>query len=572
MNGTVQDVYEPLDAYRDEFRGRFAALAQEKFAELTERSGIDVAANRKLSAVIRAMDARAASDSRKRSWFIALAVIGFIVALVVPALWAWFEPFRALSTDVKGAIGGAAAVALGLAVWATTRAKALGAAVKNLKQTADAHRKTAWAQMAPLNALYTWDISNRLIEATVPRLKFDDYFSAKRLRDLKRLYDWDDALNHDRSVRCAQSGVINGNPFVFVEFLVQSWGSETYTGSIEISWQERERDSEGKWRTVTRYQTLTASVTKPKPVYESRTMLIYGNDAAPKLSFSRKPSGLDSGGWFNGIKKSRRLNDLKNFSRNLDDDSQFTLMANEEFETWFHAKNRNDEVEFRLLFSALAQQQMLKLMKDKESGFGDDFIFIKDRKINRLVPEHLQDALLDMQPSLFYDYDWESAAKKFLAFNENYFRDLYFALAPLLAIPLYQQTRTHEDIWKDALDEEGASFWEHEAVANYYGDRRLGSPESLTRNIFKTEVLRRHDGVSEVEVCAHGFGGVEHVEYKTALGRDGKYHKVPVHWTEYVPVTQETILLVGEENLPRKNSAAEVWKGDLRRMIRSCIG
>ena len=49
----IEDVYEPLARYRDEFRKQFATLAREKFKELTERSGVDVKANRALVAEIK---------------------------------------------------------------------------------------------------------------------------------------------------------------------------------------------------------------------------------------------------------------------------------------------------------------------------------------------------------------------------------------------------------------------------------------------------------------------------------------------------------------------------------------
>ena len=44
----IDDVYEPLARYRDEFRKKFATLTREKFNELTKRSGVDVRANRAL--------------------------------------------------------------------------------------------------------------------------------------------------------------------------------------------------------------------------------------------------------------------------------------------------------------------------------------------------------------------------------------------------------------------------------------------------------------------------------------------------------------------------------------------
>ena len=63
----------------------------------------------------------------------------------------------------------------------------------------------------------------------------------------------------------------------------------TYRGSLVISWTETYRDSNGKIRTRRRTQTLTASVTKPKPYYHYNNYLVYGSQAAPKLMFSRSP-------------------------------------------------------------------------------------------------------------------------------------------------------------------------------------------------------------------------------------------------------------------------------------------
>ena len=49
----IEDVYEPLARYRDEFREKFATLARAAFKDLTTRSGVDVRANRALVAQIK---------------------------------------------------------------------------------------------------------------------------------------------------------------------------------------------------------------------------------------------------------------------------------------------------------------------------------------------------------------------------------------------------------------------------------------------------------------------------------------------------------------------------------------
>ena len=476
-------------------------------------------------------------------------------------------------TRAGGIAGAVLAAALG--IWASVRFSRAGERVRRLQEKIAAAKAVAWEQMESLNRLYTWDIPTRLIEATVPRLAFDPFFTAKRLADLRRLYGWDDAFNDGKSVVFAQTGVINGNPFVFGEYKEQHWEQKSYHGHLEISWWEMERDAEGRPRRVRRTQTLTASVVKPVPAYANRKVLIYGNDAAPNLSFSRVPSGLDDRDLFDGIREKWRLRQLRKFSQNLKDDSDFTLMSNERFETWFHAKDRDNEVEFRLLFTALAQTQMMALMEDQKVGYGDDFTFEKCRRINYLVSKHLSAAPIDTDPARFRDWDYDRAFKTFTDFNNRYFKDLYFALAPLLAIPLYQQTRTHEEIWKDVLDAEGANFWEHEAIANCYGGAKFRHPDCITDNILKTRVTRREDGVSDVAVTAHGFRGESRVDYVEVWGGDGNCHDVPVEWTEYLPVEQTSPMRLSESDAPRGAFAAEFDRSPaalFRRSIRSFLG
>ena len=541
----IDDVYEPLARYRDEFRQKFAALARDRFAELTRQSGVDVEANRAIVGEVRKLESNAASASAKKSCCGWLSALGFIGAAVAAAV-------LFLAGDSVGGdrqpwfIGLAAGLLLGIAmiplyVSASKR-------LSDLKAGIAAKKDAAWKQMEPLNDLYTWDLTTSLIEATVPRLSFDPYFTAKRLESLRGQFGWDDSFNDGKSVIFAQSGVINGNPFVFAQYLDMEWGAKTYEGTKEISWTEWEEDSDGKSHMVTKHETLHARVTKPIPVYHEQKLLIYGNDAAPNLSFSREPSGFSGSdiGFFDKMKMKWRLNRLKAYSRNLNDDSDFTLMSNHEFETWFHAKDRDNEVEFRLLFTPVAQPQMLKLMKDDSVGYGDDFAFVKQGKVNMLASRHLSESGIDTDPAQFRSWDYDGAKSFFLAFNENYFKVAYFALAPLLAIPLYQQTRTHEEIWKGVIDGEESSFWEHETLANYLGEGTFAHPDCVTRSILKTSLRKRENGESEVEVTAHGYRGEDRVDYEEVYGSDGNYHDVPVEWTEYLPVHRSSGLRLRE--------------------------
>ncbi|MBE6382117.1 MAG: hypothetical protein E7049_03770 [Lentisphaerae bacterium] len=543
----IEDVYEPLARYRDDFRGRFAALAAERLDALVGKSGVDIRANAKTSDEALALFGSARSHGRWKTFHGIVSAL-FFVACALSACACCLGEFERRDFAALVA-GGCVALGLGVlfAVWCRSRAKLQ----RNTEDAARAKRDEAWAQMAPLNGLFGWDEANRLIEKTVPRVAFDPYFTASRLDALKRLYGLDDSFFAGKSMLFVQSGRINGNPFVFGQYLEMEWGEKTYEGTKTISWTEYERDANGRRRAVRRTQTLHAYVTKPIPVYGDHKILLYGNDAAPRLSFSRRPSGLSAkGGLFESLKKRRRLADLREFSRNLDDDSNFTLMSNEEFETWFHAKDRDDEVEFRLLFTPVAQTQMLTLMKDTEIGFGDDFSFVKSGKMNFLSSVHLDAGSINTDPSRFADWDFRKVGRKFADFSAAYFKDVYFALAPLLAIPLYQQTRTHEDIWREFASGESSSSWEHEAIANYHGESHFAHPECMTRSILKTRVAAREDGASVVSVTASGYKGIDRVEYKSVYGNDGRWHDVPVRWVEYLPVSHTGSICVDEREKP----------------------
>ena len=539
----IEDVYEPLKKYRDSFREKFSELTAQKFRELLEKSGVDFEANRKLVAEIKDLKNKS-SDKSRTSTMLVFACVLLIVAAVACGFIAYSYSLEPEKIACLVAVCVASCI---LAFFAAKKCVELGKQINALKSLISKKTDEAREQMRPLNELYTWDIPIALIEKTVPRLNFDPYLTTQRLDDLKEIFGWDDSFTDGKSILFSQSGVINGNPFVFGEYLKMVWGTKTYTGYKTISWRESVTDGNGRRRTVTRTQTLSASVNKPYPKFSRDRLLIYGNDAAPNLNFSRSPSGLSNAeeGFITSIRKWFTLRDLKEYSENLDDDSDFTLMSNHEFETLFHAKNRDNEVEFRLLFTSLAQEQMLELLKDDEIGYGDDFTFIKRGKINLLHSKHLSGSSLNTDPEIFHDWDFDRAHLNFKNFNENYFKNLYFSLAPLLAIPLYQQTRTREDIYKNAISEQ-SSFWEHEAIANYYGNEYFQHQDCVTENILKTEFVSRQGDIAKIRVIANGFGSRERIDYQMVWGGDGKLHKVPIKWTEYFPVKKESYIYLSE--------------------------
>ena len=165
---------------------------------------------------------------------------------------------------------------------------------------------------------------------------------------------------------------------------------------------------------------------------------------------------------------------LRNKARDLDN-SDFAMLTNEEFEVAFDTSNRNNNQQYAMLFTPLAQSSMLKLLRDQEVGYGDDFDFGKNCMINTIISDHIQSMDLDMDPRRYHNYNYDQAERDFYTLNAGYFRAIYFCLAPLLCVPMYQQIRSQQDIYGRDMQRRSA-FWEHEALANFWGQDRFKHP------------------------------------------------------------------------------------------------
>ena len=317
-----------------------------------------------------------------------------------------------------------------------------------LKKKAEELKQQAYAQMAGINSLYDWGVAPMLVSKTTPLIQMDKVFNPARFMYLKDNYGFGENTNKDASTVLVQSGTILGNPFIIERDFCTEILQHTYTGYLTIHWTTTHTDSEGRTYTRSHSQTLSASVTKPKPNYYHETWLIYGNGAAPKLSFSRKPSDANS------LNEKELAKKVKNFDKELKKIAEkrigtgFTAMTNVEFECLFNALNRDNEVEFRLLFTPLAQKSMLDLIKSGKP-FGDDFYFEKANCLNYVQTAHAQNADYEGHPDQFIHFDNRVAKNLFVNFHDAFFRNLFFDLAPLLCIPLYQQYKAPEYIYKD---------------------------------------------------------------------------------------------------------------------------
>lgn len=406
--------------------------------------------------------------------------------------------------------------------------------------------ETCIEQLRPLYAIMSDSATAELVQKTVPIIKLDADFDMRRLDLLKNKYGFNESLEENESIIGVFSGEILGNPFIEQRRLKQTWGTQTYYGSLTIYWTETYYESDGTVRTVQKSETLHADVEKPKPEYKTFTSLVYANEAAPNLAFSR------ASGHAERMSEKEREKFVKKFEKTLAKKEKdaikkgetFTSLGNVEFEALFNATDRNDEVEYRLLFTPLAQKNMIELLTNEP--FGDDFYFVKEKMLNSVASDHAQNWDFDVKSSNFMLYDVEMCKESFVKYNDGFFKNLYFELAPLMSIPLYQQHKPHEYIYKDNYPRNYTSF-ETDVLANALDYSLLSDPSSITDSILKTQLICKNNEQDEILIRANSFFGVDMVDYVSVYGGDGNYHDVPVPWVQYNPISKSTAATIKKQ-------------------------
>ena len=130
-----------------------------------------------------------------------------------------------------------------------------------------------------------------------------------------------------------------------------------------------------------------------------------------------------------------------------------------------------------------------------------------------------------MNPEQYKHFDYDKAQKDFHEINARYFRAIYFCLAPLLCVPMYQQVRPLHEIYGRNMKQHSA-FWEHEALANFWGQDKFMHPRCATDCILKTSQKKNSEDGSIITVYAHGYKINRRVTYSSQWGGDGRMHRV----------------------------------------------
>lgn len=541
--------YDPATGYAEVYKEQFAAEAENFFEDALTKSKIDPEENARLASALRKLqEEKEHCSGRKILWILlltAIIILFLILALSILCNVPEEEQGDSWVLFFLGAAAGAGVIIFKL----IPRIKALSSQEAALKKRCSDLYDQIIRKLAPLYRYFTWHTLTDLFSRVITPVEFDDFLSNERLEDLKANFGLAIEDEPNSTLTGTYSGTFYGYPFVFTEDISVVWGTRVWSGSLPITYREKTVNAEGKTVWVTRTQILTATVTKPAPEFPLNRNFFFGHHEAPNLSFSRTPSSLSGGeGFWHNLGKKYQLRQLRKFEQNLTDKSQYTMVANHDFEVLFRSENRNNEVEFRMLYTPLAQQYMVKLLNDTEAGFGDDFACFKKGCITRIVSEHLNQTSLSEAPFRSDKFDLKEIKELFLRTSGEFFKSFYFSFAPVFLIPSYNAPRLKgvttpsEEFTISPCEIEGAA----------YAHSRLFAPhESITENIFNVSHYSSRKGTVRAVIESIGYAGVEHVEYVSCYGKDGRFHDVPVPWVEYVPVSEHTPVMVWKEkNVP----------------------
>ena len=543
------DMTEPLKAYNYFLKDAVHEAAEAYFDGLVLKNNVDAEANRQTIKEIAKYRKKIDEVNKKlngkkglKGFLVFLIILFFILSVLVLIIgivnWSdlWWLIFVTLGL-IAGAVG-----FIFLVRSMNKRIAEIQNTLAKLVQRRDELIAEARQQMEPINNEYDWNAPAKIFDDAFDLVKFDQYFDQNKFYYLRKKYGFTDNEENISSL-FIQSGSILGNPFILERNRVREIRDHVYTGSLTIHWTTVVGSGKDR-RVVHHTQTLTASVTKPRPEYFTETWLVYGNEAAPRLSFSRQPCPASS------YDDKRLQKYVADFEKDWDkkakskayNEKPITLMANTEFEALFNAMNRDNDVEYRLLFTPLAQKNMVNLLR--KSPYGDDFYFIKNKQLNYIKSQHMQNADIDSDPERFRSYDHDAARKYFVDYCDNYFKVFYFDLIPLMSIPLYQQHQSFEEIFKGTVDPNLTSF-ETEVMANQYDQEIFKHKDSNTEAILKRQFLRKNgENADIVNVRAFSYKAIPHTDFITKMGGDGLPHQVPVTWYEYVPLERSTPIAV----------------------------
>lgn len=573
-----QEILEPVKYYSSSLKEKIKEEAANYFDDLVKKAGTNVEANRetvrKLNEATKLRDSFKKRLSRLkvgRTLLIILSVILLLVGVIAGIIFISNGNSGLGAAFIAIGVGGGIAIFVLTLVLMNKKIKQLKFDLQDAQAKVNQLTQEAYAQMASLNALYDWNMAATIITRTVPLLELDKYFNRAKLQYLVDKCDFKPEEDDMLSAVYVESGSILGNPFIIQRMKRCELKNKVYRGSRVVSYTVRRTDSKGNSYTTTVTETLTATSVHPAPYYRYESALIYGNQAAPKLSFSREPNSKsdDSQKSINKYvaKQEKKFQKMTEKDLKVDDGSVFNAMANTEFEALWGALDRDQETEYRLLFTPLAQKNILTFLKSTE-GYGDDVYFNKEKRTNIVRSIHAQTTDLIMSPLIFISFSHDYARQHFIDEVAKYFKSLYFDFAPLLSIPLYQQMKTPEYIYGEDTPS-NYTLYEDEMLANQFDKSDFMHPDTHKESeaILKATFITRDGNSDKVQIRANSFRGIPRVDNIPVAAGNGHLYDVPVHWTEFEPISQDNIMEIKKVDTTRFDFNSKMQDNNIAKAV-----
>ncbi len=390
-----------------------------------------------------------------------------------------------------------------------------------------------------LKDFYSYFSSKKIYDNVLNKCCEDFYF--EKNINLQNNSTWDELLvdfpiNKERSVVNLITGQIFNHPFLLFKRKAQEWIDVPYSSSASISY----RDSNGHMQT----EIVTATVLWPYPVYNINNFFAFKSNVAPKLEFENQ----------NRLKNTHKI---KSFYKNTNS----SHMDNEEFDVLFPCE-RNDEVQFRLLFTVLTQEKFVKLLSENDffkmfkNGLYTCVFYpnasssggIKRPNTGSITPSKNLDYSFDrVRSNESYDLDQfkEDKIEQINSFLTDFsVMQMPFANMPaLIREPYVEKSKSsskHNSCFQDMV-------FANKAFAAYSSKSKYKTDVILNTKLISTAKYKKNN-INISEVTVNYFVPVPKVIPKMAVGVHGS-RMVYITVQDFIP-HKDTLFLLQIDNLP----------------------
>lgn len=312
------------------------------------------------------------------------------------------------------------------------------------------------------------------------------------------------------------SGKIFNNPFIAYNYKNQVWQTHTYTGSVPITYTIHVNG-----KTQVRTELAIASETLPEPAWVEGTELAYHFDKTNKLCFTNNNSKKE-------FKKWNKKNQLP--------------LENKEFNKVFQAI-RNDETDFRVLFTPLAQENYVKLLKQQ------NYIIDKEKEITMIQLSNKGYPYLDVTPNEAFNYDVKTWGQNYASWAVKLVKDIGLLTLPIANIPLYTQFKTK--IIEDTEIDVASHFQVQDNLSHLFDIFNLW--KTFDTNVIFHPISTKTTKIGSTEfsltnVRCDYFYPLHKVITKMGVSPSGRTAMVPINVIEYLP-RQKNIVVCQSTNL-----------------------